>query len=104
MAAEVKSDATVPPAVKDVAPEERLGRDTLDRVYGQTGRAEHRLFGHRADRCAYQEHQLRPFVDPLLDLTDVVDALDTHIDELDAQIGHVLPSLFDHQRGQRIAP
>src|SRR3989475_3618893 len=29
VAAEVKSDATVPPTVKDVAPEERLGRDTL---------------------------------------------------------------------------
>src|SRR5215813_8841846 len=29
VAAEVKSDATVPPAVKDVAPEERLGRDAL---------------------------------------------------------------------------
>src|SRR5215467_13578710 len=27
--AEVKSDATVPPAVKEVAPEERLGRDAL---------------------------------------------------------------------------
>src|SRR5262249_11763559 len=44
------------------------------------------------------------FVDPLLDLTDVVNALDPHIDELDAQIGHVLPPLFDHQRGQGIAP
>src|SRR5437879_2681040 len=29
VAAEVKSDATVRPTVKDVAPEERLGRDTL---------------------------------------------------------------------------
>src|SRR5262249_47808412 len=29
VAAEVKSDATVPPAVKDVVPEERLGRDAL---------------------------------------------------------------------------
>src|SRR5262245_28882954 len=44
------------------------------------------------------------FVDPLLDLTHIVDALDTYIDELDAQIGHVLPRLLDHQRGQGIAP
>src|SRR5215468_6885318 len=29
VAAEVKADATVPPTVKDVAPEERLGRDAL---------------------------------------------------------------------------
>ena len=29
VAAEAKSDATAPPVVKDVAPEERLGRDTL---------------------------------------------------------------------------
>ena len=36
--AEVKSDATVPPTVKDVAPEERLGRDTLTALMVKQGR------------------------------------------------------------------
>src|SRR5262249_38986460 len=44
------------------------------------------------------------FVDALLDLTDVVNALNAHIDELDAQRGHVLSRPFDHQRSQGIAP
>ena len=38
VAAEVKSDATVPPTVKDVAPEERLGRDTLTALMVKQGR------------------------------------------------------------------
>ena len=38
VAAEVKSDATVPPTVKDVAPEERLGRDALTALMVQRAR------------------------------------------------------------------
>src|SRR5207244_5345143 len=53
----------------------------------------------RRNPPALRNHAL---VDPLFHLTHVVDALDPHINELDAQIGHVLPRLFDHQRGQRI--
>src|SRR4030095_1944971 len=44
------------------------------------------------------------FVDPLLDLTDIVNALNPHIDELDAQRGYVLPRPLDHERGQGITP
>jgi len=38
VAAEVKSDATVPPTVKEVAPEERLGRDALTALMVQRAR------------------------------------------------------------------
>src|SRR4029453_14331620 len=44
------------------------------------------------------------FVDSLLDLTDVVNALNPNIDDLDAQRGHVLPRPFDHECGQGITP
>src|SRR4030095_5157603 len=44
-----------------------------------------------------------PLIDPLLDLTHIVDTLDAHIDEFDAEIGQVLAPPLDHQGGEGLA-